>query len=89
MINAYEAYMLMPSTKWQMKKYNEILKNVEEKIIEAANHDKNKIEVWVPEKYKPDVLGVLNENNYDYDVLNALFDPTANERMILICIRWP
>ena len=89
MINAYEAYMLMPSTKRQTKKWNEILKNIEEKIIEAANHDKNEIEVWVPGEYKDDVLGVLNENTYDYNVVRTLFDNMTDECKVLIRIRWP
>lgn len=89
MINAYEAYMLMPSTKWQMEKCNKILKSIEEKIIEAANHNKNKVEVWIPDEYRNDVLDVLKENNYDYNILNTLFDNITYECKILICIRWP
>ena len=89
MIDAYEAYMLMPSTKWQMKKCNEILKSIEEKIIEAANHNKQEVEVWIPEEYRHDVVGVLNENNYDYNVVRTLFDNMTYESKVLICIRWP
>jgi len=65
MINAMEANNLMPSTQKFQLSYDEYMKMIEEKIIEAAKEDKRTIIVRIPPKLKYSIMAALEEAFYE------------------------
>ena len=67
MINAIEANDLMPSTQKLQAYYDEYMKMIEEKIIEAAKKDQRNITVRIPPKLKYKIMAALEEAFYECD----------------------
>lgn len=65
MINAMEANDLMPSTQKLQAYYDEYMKMIEEKIIEAAKKDQRTIIVRIPPRLKYSIMAALEEAFYE------------------------
>lgn len=85
MIDAYDVYCLMPKKKKQKERCDKVLKEIENKIIEAAERDENKIEIIILREDKYYIGDVLKEHHYEYSILKS---PYNSETECLIGIWW-
>ena len=88
MIDAYDVYELMPKKKKQKERFDKVLKEIENTIIEAAKRDENKVEVWVLAEDRYYIGDVLKEHHYDHSWLRNYRDPDTNENKYLVGIWW-